>query len=185
MRCPPRAQASPDALLYVAGRLWASAWNGRTRSDGVVLELNPRSLRTASEIPATDPADRSSTSEESEPFGLAAGARSVWAAVAGDLGEVIRIDQRSGRETARIPVGTSYPFAVAFADGNLWALDYFDNTLTRIDPRTNRVTGRLRVGPPRNSDNIAPNVPAGLTASGHLLWVTDEDSATLTRVALR
>jgi hypothetical protein len=110
---------TPNALLYVAGRLWASAWNGRTRSGGVVLELNPRSLRTASEIPATDPADRSSTSEESEPFGLAAGARSVWAAVAGDLGEVIRIDQRSGRETARIPVGTSYPFAVAFAEGNL------------------------------------------------------------------
>jgi hypothetical protein len=174
---------TPNALLLAGGRLWVTVWNGITGSNGAILELDPRSLSTLGETEARDPYDYSTTSDESEPFGLAEGAGSVWAAVAGDIGEVIRINLRSGRET-RIKVGSSYPFAVAFAAGNVWVLDYFDNTITRIDPRTNRVTGRLRVGRPRNSDNIAPRVPAGLAAYGRTLWVTDVDSETLTRVSL-
>jgi streptogramin lyase len=172
-------------FLYAGGRLWASAWNGLSGSNGAILELNPRSLRTAGTTDAADPTDYSTSADEAEPFGLAAGAGSVWAAVAGDRGEVLRINQRSGRETARIPVGTPYPFAVVFADGDVWALDYYANTLTRIDPDSNRVTGRLRVGPPRNPDNIASRAPAGLAASGRTLWVTDEDRQTLTRISLR
>jgi DNA-binding beta-propeller fold protein YncE len=87
-----------------------------------------------------------------------------------------------GAAVARIHVGTAYPTAVAHARGAIWVLDYYANTLTRVDPKTNKVTGRLTVGPLRNRDDIASRLPASLMAEGHNLWVTNDDRGTVTRV---
>jgi DNA-binding beta-propeller fold protein YncE len=91
----------------------------------------------------------------------------------------VRLSRRSGRA---YPRRTAYPTAVAHARGAIWVLDYYANTLTRVDPKTNKVTGRLTVGQPRNRDDIASRLPASLMAEGHNLWVTNDDRGTVTRV---
>jgi streptogramin lyase len=173
-----------NALLFVRGELWATVWNGLSGTHGSILELNGRTLANENDFDATDSSELTTSADEAQPFGMAAGAGSIWVAVVADVGELVRIDLKKRNETARVHLGTSYPFAVAFLKGSVWVLDYYANTLTRVDPRTNRVTGRLRVGPPRNPDNIPARVPAGLSAYGSDLWVTDEDSGTLTRVTV-
>jgi hypothetical protein len=161
---------TPNALLYARGELWA------TVSDtGSVLELNARTLANENDFGV----------DTAQPLGMAEGAGSIWVAVAGDTGgELLRIDLKSRREVAQIRMRTPFPFAVAYAGDSVWVLDYYANTLTRVDPRTNRLTGRMAAGPPRNHDNIATRVQAAVAAQGRTLWVTDADSGTISRVQL-
>jgi class 3 adenylate cyclase/DNA-binding beta-propeller fold protein YncE len=59
---------------------------------------------------------------------------------------VDRIDELSGRRTARIRVpGSLRSGALAVGGGAVWALEA-DATLVRIDPETNRITGRFATG---------------------------------------
>jgi streptogramin lyase len=67
-------------------------------------------------------------------------------------------------------------------NGAIWVLDYYAIALTRVDPKTNEVTGHLTLGPPRNRDDIASRLPASLMAEGRNLWVTNADRGTVTRV---
>jgi streptogramin lyase len=170
---------TPNALLYARGELWATVSH-----TGSILELNGSTLANENDFGAADPSEFTTTADQAAPFGMATGAGSIWIAVAADVGELVRIDLRQRHEVARIHVQTPFPFAVAFARNRIWVLDYYANTLTRVDPRTNKVTGRLTVGPPRNRDNIASRVPAAVAAQGRNLWVTDADSGTITRVEL-
>jgi DNA-binding beta-propeller fold protein YncE len=170
---------TPNALLFAVGELWA------TVSDkGSILELNAKTLANENDFDASDAAELTTTADEAQPIGLARGAGSVWAAVVADVGELVRFDLRTRRESARIHLGTPYPSAVAYARGAIWVLDYYANTLTRVDPRTNKVTGRLTVGPPRNRDDIATRLPAALVAQGPNVWVTNADRGTVTLVTL-
>jgi DNA-binding beta-propeller fold protein YncE len=50
-----------------------------------------------------------------------------------------RIDPKSTRIVARIPVGRGAA-AVAVGEGAVWVADSLTQTLSKIDPRTNKVT---------------------------------------------
>ena len=72
---------------------------------------------------------------------------------------------------ARVPTGNSPAGAVA-AYGGIWVANDRSGTLTKIDPRTNRVTRRVRLKPGLFS------VTAGFGA----LWVVNYERNSLTRV---
>ena len=75
--------------------------------------------------------------------GIAAGAGAVW--VTHGCRGVYRIDPRSGRVTASLPVPDAGD-AIAVAGGLVWVADYHGDLL-RIQPRTGKITGRpIRVG---------------------------------------
>ena len=75
--------------------------------------------------------------------GIATGAGSVWAAAPGGR----RLEDRARRQpVARtIAVGRGV-VALAFGEGALWAANYADGTVARIDPATNEVTRRAMPG---------------------------------------
>jgi hypothetical protein len=84
-----------------------------------------------------------------------------------DRGEIVRVDRRTRRVTARIPVGADV--AIAAGSGSLWAVrneNLSDRTeLLRIDPRARRVIARIRL---RGPDGGAFN--AGFVLAGSRIW---------------
>ncbi len=75
--------------------------------------------------------------------GLAVGAGSVWAT--SEEGRLIRIEPGPRPVIQTIDVGSGAEF-VAFGEGAVWTANFVDGTVSRIDPRTNRVTETTRVG---------------------------------------
>jgi DNA-binding beta-propeller fold protein YncE len=80
-----------------------------------------------------------------------------------DAGTVTRIDPASGKVVVNIPV-PSEPHRVAYGAGAAWVDNWHDNSISRIDPATNRMVG-------------SP-IPIGSHHAGNLvvgagdLWVT-------------
>lgn len=106
------------------------------------------------------------------PHGITVGAGAVWVAdMSGGgpfgrgkktccLGSVVRIDPR-GNRTRIIPTGEETQ-RVAFGFGSVWATNTQDGTVSRIDPRTNRVVKTIHVAV----------CPVGITAGAGTVWVS-------------
>jgi len=77
---------------------------------------------------------------------------------------VTRIDQASAKILADIPV-PSEPHRVAYGAGAAWVGNWHDNSVSRIDPQTNRV-----VGPPIPIGFRAGNLVVGAGS----VWVTSD-----------
>ena len=75
--------------------------------------------------------------------GLAVGAGSVWATT--EEGRLIRVEPGPRPIQQTIPVGRDAEF-VAFDAGAVWTADFVAGTVSRVDPRTNRVTSTTKVG---------------------------------------
>ncbi|MGI8596879.1 MAG: hypothetical protein ACR2LY_06290 [Thermoleophilaceae bacterium] len=156
-----------------AGAVWVVAGDPtryREGDPGVLLfRVDPRTQRITRRI-------RLSRVDVS---GVAVGAGSVWVSTLFGRHEVIRVDPRAGRETARIPVGgpDAQPlprpellresvgapiilgrFDVDLAAGTdgVWVTNEYDSTLRRINPSTNASTRRAP----------APRDPRALLRSG-------------------
>src|SRR5262245_32522990 len=71
-----------------------------------------------------------------------------------------------------VPAG-SQPCAAAAGGGSVWVSLFSSPTLLRIDPETNRVTGRTRIG----------NGACGLGYGAGSLWVEDTYDSTISRVS--
>ena len=107
---------------------------------------------------------------------LAPGFGSVWSADP-IRGDVLRIDPRTRRVIARIPVGGEA--RVAAGAGAVWVvagdLQYGGGEgpvrLLRIDPRTNRVVARI----PMRTDTGARFVPADVRIVGGAVWAVGLD----------
>jgi streptogramin lyase len=77
---------------------------------------------------------------------------------------------------ARIAVDPgAAPCAAAAAGGSVWVSEYGSPYLLRIDPRTNRVLSKSRIG----------FGSCGLGAGAGSLWVEDTSSGTLSRVSVK
>ena len=110
--------------------------------------------------------------------GVTVGERAVWA-ISGSSASVLRVDSRTGRVTARIPIVAApgsespYPIAIATGIGSVWVLNGNAASVTRIDPAQAGVTATIPIGIER--------VPRRLSVGDGAAWVADGDG-TLARI---
>jgi DNA-binding SARP family transcriptional activator/ABC-type branched-subunit amino acid transport system substrate-binding protein/DNA-binding beta-propeller fold protein YncE len=103
--------------------------------------------------------------------GVAADARAVWA-ISGQRAEVLRIDPRALRVTARVQVvdqpGLSSPVPVSIAVGgdHVWVLNRNTATVTKIDAQARGVVGSIPVDVDRAPVDIAADRRGAWIANG-------------------
>jgi hypothetical protein len=92
---------------------------------------------------------------------------SVWLSE-NNAGQVLRVDPRTRRVTARIPVGSEV--SLAAGDGAIWAISRDAGVparpLMRIDPRTNRIVARIPMRGPNGDPFLG-----GFVVVGPRVWV--------------
>jgi YVTN family beta-propeller protein len=113
------------SMAVGAGAVWVTVQDALVRID-------PRTDRIAARILVHSPA------------GTAVGGGSVWVSNADD-GTVSRIDARTNRVVARVPVGAA-PTTVAVAAGFVWVVNSGEDTVSQIDASDNRVVARIPAG---------------------------------------
>jgi YVTN family beta-propeller protein len=72
---------------------------------------------------------------------------------------------------AVIPVG-DHPEGISIGDGSVWVANVEDDTVSRIDPATNRVVATIAVG----------DRPLHIKAAGAALWVPNSGDGTISRI---
>jgi DNA-binding SARP family transcriptional activator/ABC-type branched-subunit amino acid transport system substrate-binding protein len=103
--------------------------------------------------------------------GVAVGEGAVWA-ISGSSAKVLRVDPRTGRVTARIPIVASrstrspYPIALAIGLQSVWVLNATTATVTRIDPGQAGVMATIPLGVERVPRRIAVGAGAAWVANG-------------------
>ncbi|MGH2714082.1 MAG: hypothetical protein ACRDM7_09405 [Thermoleophilaceae bacterium] len=146
-------------VVFAVSRIGETRGSDRIDSDAVGL---------------IDPSDGSLTSQYTlggSPGALAEGAGSVWVANSG-TGTVARIDRGAEQVTA-IDTG-GQPTALAYGAGSLWVAEGETHRLVQVNPRTNRVASRFRVG----------NAPSGVAVGSGAVWVTAPIDGRIDRIDL-
>jgi YVTN family beta-propeller protein len=100
---------------------------------------------------------------------LAANKNAVWAAGAHCGSYVSRLDPSSNRRAGRVKGTFQAPIGLVLGFGSLWTADLDAQTIVRINPRTGRIVGRLRVG----------GLPIRLGIGLGSLWVRDDSGRVL------
>jgi DNA-binding beta-propeller fold protein YncE len=106
-------------------------------------------------------------------YGIAADDTAVWVHN-GDDGTLLRIDPRTNRIVATIPVGRGQG-GVAIGQGAVWVANPKDGTVSRVNPQTNTVVATVAL-----AGKSATNV--SLAASPGAVWATDNDNDALARI---
>jgi DNA-binding beta-propeller fold protein YncE len=146
---PPFSVATGEGWVWVLTRQPAPA----------VWRIDPRSNRVVGK-PTRLPVD---------PWHLAVGAGSVWVTPNGADGRLIRLDPRTGRISARISARPIYFGSVlAFGAGFVWTGNDDERyqggaTVSKVNPRTNRVVG----------DPLVLGSPQSIAFGHGALWVAD------------
>jgi DNA-binding beta-propeller fold protein YncE len=117
---------TPIFTTFGYGSVWVANYDGDT-----VSVVRPGS-RAADTIDVGD-----------GPLGIATGFGAVWVVCFWDQ-ELARIDPRSRKVVARIPIGLS-PLDVSAGAGAVWVTNRESGTVLRIDPRSNRVVATIRL----------------------------------------
>jgi sugar lactone lactonase YvrE len=103
------------------------------------------------------------------PKTIAVGFGSVWVGLGS--GEVVRLDGRTGRETARLEGGpTEFVHGLAVGHGALWVLR---GRVTKVDPRTGTLRDVKGIG-----SATAFTIAAGRSA----VWVADDGANAIMRI---
>jgi YVTN family beta-propeller protein len=159
-----RTGLQPCGEIEAAGAVWISAY-----LSGTLERINPATNKVTGKVTVG-----------SQPCGLAYGFDSIWINAYGTSEDIFRIDPATDAVT-RVPVGEPAPAWFSSRGDELWVATNRNNVL-RIDPATNGVTARVRVG-------LGPK--DGLVDSRGLVWtpnmnansVSIVDAATATLVA--
>jgi sugar lactone lactonase YvrE len=176
-----RLPGTPTAIALGTGSVWVAYGQAGTSQavgqpetgSGGVVKLNPTTGRQTAQ-----------QTEGAVPTALVVAHGAVWVALPDDLNDLDRIDEATGRSVSSAPtvsVGRQ-PTDLAFANGSVWALNYSDATVTRIDPATGRPTATVAFAAPTNPDRLAANTPIRLAVTRGTLWVTDAEANTLRRL---
>jgi streptogramin lyase len=148
-----------DQVAVGEGAVWFSH-----NHVGVISRADPESNDVVGDIEIGDHEVRA----------LATGEGALWVS---DLSKVSRIDPETNEVVARIEIGggEALPAEIAVGEGTVWVGNHVDNTLFRIDPDTNEVTGPpIEVG---EFDSIAVGEGAVWVANG-----VEEGVDTVTRI---
>lgn len=121
---PPLARVDCDVSLAVgADAVWSF-----DSCTGVLARRDSRTLRVVRQV-------KTGVLSQTPTLGF----RSVWLA---SRGGVLRIDPVTLVTVSRIPARS---LMLAVGRGSVWALDGLHHVVRRIDPRTNRVVGRIEI----------------------------------------
>ena len=146
-----------DVVVAGFGAVWAASSVG-----DVVLRIDPRSTAVIARVDVGP-----------SPKFMAAGEGALWVQNRRD-GSVSRVDPEANREIARIEARVPTPYGdITVAAGAVW-LSVNRTPLTRIDPRTNRVTHQFTGG------DGADAVRFGFGA----LWIADHAHGEVWRIDL-
>jgi ABC-type branched-subunit amino acid transport system substrate-binding protein/streptogramin lyase len=135
-RIDPSSGRVTGEVKVEAGGLAAGKEGVWLVSGNSVTRINARTNRPGQTI----------ESSSNELSGIAVGAGSVWATAGAAEGLVWRFEPGPNPIARSIDVGAGSGF-IAFGAGAVWVANYTDGTVSRIDPRTNRVTSRRPIGP--------------------------------------
>ena len=140
-----------STLAVAGGKLWVLS-----HRDGVLSSIDPETNMLSEEI-AVKP----------NSYGLTAGFGSVWVSNTGDWrsdepGSVQRVDAKAGLLLTTIEVGPR-PLFLSAGEGAVWVINQGDGTVSRIDPKTNRVAATIEVGVVGSGGDI--------DAGGGRVWV--------------
>jgi YVTN family beta-propeller protein len=102
---------------------------------------------------------RSGSKPAAAPSGVALAADALW-----------RIDPGTGRVLAKIPIGKG-PAGVAIGEGSVWVANAKSNTVSRVDPVTNRVVS-IKVG----------RGPRDVAVGNGAIWVANGQDGTVSRI---
>jgi class 3 adenylate cyclase/streptogramin lyase len=92
----------------------------------------------------------------------------VW--VADEFGDLIRVDQRTGRETDRLPIGGTLK-ALAATEDRLWVVDS-DGLVVVFDLQTRRVLQSIPTG----------GRPVDVAVGSGVVWIADQRGERLVRI---
>jgi len=145
------------AIAYGFGRAWIGTYDPR-RSTAWLSSVRPGSRPRSLRLEAADGAG---------PSAVAAGDGSIW--VLTSAGTLVRVDPRSDRIVARIPMSAEQPELLAVGAGAVWTLDHARYSLSEIDPRRNRVVHTYPLG-------RYDAVPCGIAATHDALFVAVGDA---------
>jgi hypothetical protein len=167
-------QGIPAQGVFVAageGALWAA---GSSRSPDPDFFTPPRLVRIDPTSGRALPRLGLGRDRLSAATGVVAGAGSVWVALTdfgdGATGRVWRLDPLAQRVIARLRVGR-LPSAMAVEGDSVWLVNAGDDTIARIDARTNRV----------QTHEVASQ-PGGLVAAEGSIWLTHPRDGTVRRI---
>src|ERR1051326_6365969 len=172
---------NPAGLAFGGGYVWVA-----NSGEGTVGKIDPRTNRQIAKVKVGDPTGLvgcESGSIHQTPHGdfrirncdlpkaVAFASGTVWAGK-GDTKDLVRIDPKSERIVATVPIGIEawyiYP-----TDLGIWVSDWRTDTIVRVDPATNRVVATI--------PNL-PFGPTGMALSPDALWVADSRAGLVTRI---
>jgi streptogramin lyase len=152
-------------LLAVVGVAWRALPTGGEPAAGPPVAPRPRPLgRVAATVHLGG-----------QLGGVQAGADAVWVQRGG---EAVRVDPRSHRVVARVPLGPPGSGLGAAGDGSLWLTHIAQETVTRVDPASGRTVATIRV--PGAGD--APKSMAVAVGAGGVWVGYTYAGTTLTRI---
>ncbi|HWZ44932.1 MAG TPA: hypothetical protein VNW97_15765 [Candidatus Saccharimonadales bacterium] len=167
----PFASLHPSATFDLGGH---PDWIAITR--GAVWVANDQ-LKAVHRIDRSRNREVAKISLAAEPCsGLAVGFGSLWVPLCGEPASLARIDLRTNKITALLPIGPAdSEGSIAASRDSIWMVTDKEGTLTRIDPATNSVRQKI---------SIAPGSYNPLFRHG-AIWVSGTDSGVLTAVNAR
>ena len=118
--------AGPNGVVYAFGALWVANLGG-----GTLVRVDVRTNRVTKRI-AIPKADWVTPSPDA-----------LW--VSSETGRVVRVDPKTGKIVARIPVGAN-PLGSSWVGGELWVPNIDDGTVSVVDPARNAVRTTLAAG---------------------------------------
>ncbi len=183
--------ANPLALGLGFGSVWVTVRKSEVKGHkwldpdtfGPLYRLDPKTNEEVATIPASG-------------FWILIADGSVWVF---DGSLLYRVDPKSNHVRGKIPLeqnrksevaigfkGVPLPEPyIAAAMGSVWVL-YTDGTLSRIDPGTNQLLAKIRVGPPHRGGVFSYDSYSGLAVDEGSAWITEsKEESNLIRVDLK
>jgi streptogramin lyase len=179
-----RLPGTPTAIALGRSAVWVAV--GQAGTPQAVGEPQTGSGQVLG-LDAATGAQLAQEGETAVPTSLVVAQGKVWVALADDVNALDELDEATGRSatgTPSINVGKQ-PTGLASGNGSVWALNYSDGTVTRVDPVTGHPTATIAIGPATDPDRLAANTPIRLALAPATLWVTDAQANTLRRVPVR
>jgi streptogramin lyase len=162
----------PTSAVIDNGAVWMLAHRAKT-----LLRIDPATNTVTEQIPVQ--------TGGGVPERLAAGFGSIWTADPRS-GSVARIDEATGKQLVEIVLPTTplwNPYPIATGGGSVWVGS--DHGVGRINPRTNRLSGKLTLTyDNRTCGPSGANVCVlGVTFASGSAWVTDVYHRQVLRIA--